>query len=120
MAPRVLYVLIAAFFLAWAAVAPSALAAGSEPPAHEADDEEGKRQRQCYVAGFCGVEGWAYGTYKDTTRESSGCTEIAPGGVDHWARGVSHVPLLPKFAESQCTFFYHFSVCSLPSFTCRS
>ncbi|MDG2009910.1 MAG: hypothetical protein P8K76_09040 [Candidatus Binatia bacterium] len=74
--------------------------------------------RACWVGGLCGIDGYAFGTYVDKTREDLGC-EIGEEGVDYWQMGVDAAPLLPEFARDDCAFFYGYEACLLPSVACR-
>lgn len=73
----------------------------------------------CSKGGFCGTEGWEYGSYATDTKESTGCGP-GPDGVDLWDLSASHSPTLPDFAKPYCAFFYGFKTCSLPTVICEN
>jgi len=73
----------------------------------------------CSKGGFCGTEGWAYGSYAADTKESTGCG-VGEDGVDRWALSASHSPTLPEFARPYCAFFYGFKACSVPTVVCEN
>lgn len=73
----------------------------------------------CFKGGFCGIEGWAYGSYAADTKESTGCG-VDKDGVDIWEVTAAQPPTLPDFARPYCAFFYGFAACSLPTVVCEN
>jgi hypothetical protein len=73
----------------------------------------------CSRGGFCGSEGWEYGSYAEDTKESSGCG-VGADGVDKWDLSASHTPILPPFARPYCAFFYGFGACAVRTVVCEN
>lgn len=73
----------------------------------------------CTKGGFCGSDGWEYGSYAKDTKESSGCG-VGEDGVDKWDLSASHAPILPSFARPYCAFFYGFGACAVPTVVCEN
>lgn len=73
----------------------------------------------CSRGGFCGSEGWEYGSYATDTKESMGCGPDS-AGVDLWDLSSMHAPTLPAFARQYCTFFYGFASCWVPTVICEN
>lgn len=104
-----------------AETAPSPAAAGL-PSVAAAAPHHGSPSRpdyDCSKGGFCGTEGWEYGSYAKDTKESTGCGP-GPDGVDLWDLSAAHSPTLPDFAKPYCAFFYGFATCSLPTVICEN
>ena len=55
----------------------------------------------CSKGGFCGTEGWEYGSYATDTKDPNGGGP-GPDGVDLWDLSASHSPPLPDFAKHYC------------------
>lgn len=89
---------------------------GKTDGAHAAKPRPGY---DCFKGGFCGIEGWNYGSYAGDTKESTGCGPDEKG-VDIWDKTASHPPTLPDFARPYCAFFYGFAACSLPTVVCEN
>jgi hypothetical protein len=94
----------------------------SAAPARPTDGAHGSTTRpdyDCTKGGFCGSDGWAYGSYASDTKESTGC-EPRPDGTDDWDRFAAQTPVLPEFARSRCAFFYGFGNCWVPRVVCEN
>lgn len=96
---------------------PAAAPAGTAAAAHKGSPS--RPDYDCSKGGFCGTEGWDYGSYANDTKESTGCGP-GPDGVDTWDLSASHAPTLPDFAKPYCAFLYGFATCSLPTVICEN
>lgn len=96
---------------------PSATRAAGTPGTHLGSPS--RPDYDCSKGGFCGTEGWDYGSYAGDTKESTGCGP-GPDGVDLWDLSASHSPTLPDFARPYCAFLYGFASCSLPTVICEN